>query len=131
MPRNAKLIMGGQKNIFCPYSDGITTFICFNSEFFCVRVEQRNEKFKEYQKSKMEACNGLNLASLIITPIQRVPRYELLLRDMIKNMEEEHPDYSELNKAYELVKAVNLDINQDMAVIKDHKGCQIEIVYFI
>jgi len=79
------------------------------------KVEQRNEKFKEYQKSKMEACNGLNLASLIITPIQRVPRYELLLRDMIKNMEEEHPDYSELNKAYELVKAVNLDINQDMA----------------
>jgi hypothetical protein len=29
-------------------------------------------------------CNGLTLISFLIMPIQRIPRYELLLKELIK-----------------------------------------------
>jgi hypothetical protein len=36
------------------------------------------------------------LLSLMITPIQRIPRYELLLRELIKNTSREHEEYEQL-----------------------------------
>jgi len=36
----------------------------------------------------------------MIEPIQRLPRYELFLKDLLKNTEEIHPDYENITKAY-------------------------------
>ena len=38
--------------------------------------------------AKIEAnsrCSGLSLASYLIEPVQRVPRYEMLLKELLKN----------------------------------------------
>jgi len=40
-------------------------------------------------------------------PIQRVPRYQLLLSELVKNSEESHPDFEDLSKALALVKNVS------------------------
>jgi hypothetical protein len=44
-------------------------------------------------------------------PVQRVPRYELLLRELIGVTEHDHRDYANLTKAMELVKSVAAAIN--------------------
>ena len=54
------------------------------------------------------------LESLLITPIQRIPRYNLLLADLIKNTGEDHPDLPSLREALkqmiEMAEQVNLAI---------------------
>lgn len=39
------------------------------------------------------------IPDILITPIQRLPRYSLLLQDLIKNTPESHPDFAELSEA--------------------------------
>ena len=44
---------------------------------------------------------GLTLPMYLITPVQRIPRYRLLLKDIIKKTPEDHPDYPQLVQAEE------------------------------
>ena len=43
------------------------------------------------------------MMSFLITPVQRVPRYKLLLEDLLKAMPEEEEDKGDLKEALELV----------------------------
>ena len=43
--------------------------------------------------NKNAACNGQTLQSLLIQPIQRVPRHKLLLKELLKHTTKTHPDY--------------------------------------
>lgn len=54
------------------------------------------------------------LSSLLITPIQRVPRYRLLIQEILKNTDADHPDYKELNEALKLVREVANSINESV-----------------
>jgi len=36
----------------------------------------------------------------MIEPIQRLPRYELIYRDLLKKTKENHPDYKNIETAY-------------------------------
>jgi len=36
------------------------------------------------------------LESLLITPVQRIPRYEMLLKDLLKHTWPSHPDHQDL-----------------------------------
>ena len=38
----------------------------------------------------------MNLESLMIEPIQRLPRYELIFRDLLKRTSDDHPDYKNI-----------------------------------
>ena len=42
---------------------------------------------------------GIDLPGHLITPVQRVPRYRLMLADLVKATEKSHPDYKLLSKA--------------------------------
>ena len=46
------------------------------------------QKFKEFKL--------FEIRSFLITPIQRIPRYKLLLDDLKKHTPEKHPDYKDL-----------------------------------
>ena len=43
---------------------------------------------------------------LIIQIVQRIPRYNLLLADLLKNTDEDHPDYRNLTKSIEEMRNV-------------------------
>lgn len=49
---------------------------------------------------------GNNLFDILITPVQRIPRYVLLLKDMIKSTPSTHPDKQYIEEAYTLVKEI-------------------------
>ena len=57
-------------------------------------------------------CKGNALQSLLIMPVQRVPRYKLLLQELIKNFEEDHPDHATLLSAYADTDKVAAHINE-------------------
>jgi len=66
----------------------------------------------EVLKDISHTNNVLDLSSLLIMPIQRIPRYKLLVEELIKNTPEQHPDYEELNNALEKIKSVAIVINE-------------------
>lgn len=41
---------------------------------------------------KQEVCGNLTLQHHMLEPVQRIPRYELLLKDYLKKLPEESPD---------------------------------------
>jgi hypothetical protein len=75
-----------------------------------------NRRFKELVESNMSKPENKNLsvASYLIMPIQRIPRYKLLLEEVLRNTSDDHPDYSNLLKGLESVSAVAKHINAEM-----------------
>jgi hypothetical protein len=67
----------------------------------------KQEKFQKWlEKTEIECQRTLD--SLLLEPIQRVPRYELLLKDLLKHTPEDHVDYYAVNDALVLVQKVTL-----------------------
>lgn len=64
------------------------------------------------QWEKDPRCKNVTLASLLITPIQRVPRYVMLIAELLKRTAAEHPDYGNLVQALEGVKVIGTHINE-------------------
>jgi hypothetical protein len=58
---------------------------------------------------------GMDLESLMITPVQRIPRYEMMLSELLKYTDPGHVDYLGLMKSQSQVKAVAMAINDDRA----------------
>ena len=72
--------------------------------------------------AKDPRCRGQNLQSLLILPIQRVPRYMLLLRDLRKATAEEHADHAALGAALEVVGASASRINEGLRVAENRSA---------
>eukprot|EP00041_Stephanoeca_diplocostata_P037734 m.1441998 g.1441998 ORF g.1441998 m.1441998 type:complete len:1035 (+) comp25095_c0_seq15:369-3473(+) len=58
------------------------------------------------------ACNKMWLEDHMITPIQRIPRYILLLSDLMKHTHETHPDHQLLAQCVVSMKAIARHINE-------------------
>ena len=56
--------------------------------------------------------NSLELTALLIMPIQRIPRYRLLLQELLKYTPETHPDYANINKAVAEIMKVAEHVNE-------------------
>ena len=54
----------------------------------------------------------MNLQSFLITPVQRIPRYNLTLKEINKNTWQGHPDYLDLIAAGEQVEKTALYVNK-------------------
>ena len=55
---------------------------------------------------------GQTLQSLLIMPVQRVPRYKLLIRELVKETPADHPARPALDEAAELIGAAAKQINE-------------------
>lgn len=83
-------------------SSNVLTALLENSDF---------RKWHEAVCHKPE-LKMLRLNAFLIMPVQRVPRYELLLRELVKNTASAHPDHEGLKDAYEMIQKVAEDINE-------------------
>ena len=63
-------------------------------------------KFRAWVDEQHDEHRTLSLASILICPIQRIPRYSLLLQELLKHMSSDHPDFGNVNKALDGVLAV-------------------------
>jgi len=64
-----------------------------------------NKNFENFLIETVGLVDTYPLSTLLIQPIQRIPRYEMLLSDLVKNTWENHPDMESLQKALALIKA--------------------------
>ena len=72
--------------------------------------------------------NGADLLNFLIMPVQRVPRYKLLLQSLIDNTDTSHHDYNDLVKALELVSAAALHNNEHIRRQQNiEKLCEIQL----
>jgi len=74
---------------------------------------RKNKKFQRFLKQQREdpASKGLDLCSYLIMPVQRIPRYELLLREMLRFSTPDDSDYADLQSAFEKIRDIALYIN--------------------
>jgi hypothetical protein len=75
-----------------------------------------NSRFRAHQeRSRADPTSrGQDLAACLITPVQRLPRYKMLLEELLKHTPSEHDDYDNLCVALELVKEVALHVNEQL-----------------
>uniref|UniRef100_A0A914YCE8 DH domain-containing protein n=1 Tax=Panagrolaimus superbus TaxID=310955 RepID=A0A914YCE8_9BILA len=94
----------------------IETFMAFVDNFKHAKqaiwdARQRPAFEKYYMRCSREHRNKLDLDSLLILPIQRVPRYELILKQIVKHTSVEHCDYEKLilvqDHVHQLAVAIN------------------------
>jgi hypothetical protein len=73
-----------------------------------------NIKFRTFcENQQLNDPEGQPLSAMLITPIQRIPRYSLLLQDLIRHMPEDHDDFQNVNNALQGVLAVATYLNQE------------------
>ena len=77
-----------------------------------------NARWREFllEAMKKPRVRNLPLSSFLILPIQRIPRYKLLLQELLKHTPPAHPDHASLHKALGLVSTVAAHVNDSIRV---------------
>nr|XP_061779484.1 faciogenital dysplasia [Nerophis lumbriciformis] len=78
---------------------------------------QRSSQFKSVVQNiqKEDVCGNLTLQHHMLEPVQRIPRYELLLKDYLKKLPDDALDRKDTEKALELISTA---ANHSNAAIK-------------
>ena len=66
------------------------------------------------EQSMDPRVRGMPLESFLIKPVQRLTKYPLFWKDLLKGVPHTHPDRATLEKASELVTTVSLAVNQTL-----------------
>ncbi|XP_051512449.1 rho guanine nucleotide exchange factor 17-like isoform X2 [Myxocyprinus asiaticus] len=95
-------------NIYSAYIDN------FMNAKDAVRIakEAKPAFLRFLEQSMRENKEKQALGDLMIKPVQRIPRYELLIKDLLKHTPEDHPDYSFLLDAQKNIKRLAERINK-------------------
>eukprot|EP01102_Stenamoeba_stenopodia_P006184 TRINITY_DN16_c0_g2_i3.p1 TRINITY_DN16_c0_g2~~TRINITY_DN16_c0_g2_i3.p1 ORF type:complete len:1198 (-),score=204.75 TRINITY_DN16_c0_g2_i3:685-4278(-) len=94
----------------------------YNSALATIRSCSARPEFKSFlqQAASDPAVGKTQLSSFLILPVQRIPRYEMLLGDLLKHTREDHKDKADLSKAVALI--------HDVATYVDQKKFEAESV---
>jgi len=82
---------------------------------------EKKSKLRNFFQSAATSCAGLTVEALLIMPIQRIPRYILLLRELAKNTSEDDPEFALLDGATECVKKVADLLNEAKRAAERHE----------
>ena len=83
-----------------------------------LELRAKNKEFMQfYDRAKSDLrCAHQNLESLLIMPAQRIPRYEIFLKRLLKHTSPQHHDYEPLKRAVTLIVDVNDDVESTMKI---------------
>ncbi|KAJ6252646.1 faciogenital dysplasia protein [Anaeramoeba flamelloides] len=84
-----------------------------SSREYVSKLMRKSKKFAKWELEKRKIY-GHDLPSMLIMPVQRLPRYELFLKNLLKNTPKEHCDYNDLQIAIEMILDVNNDLNESI-----------------
>uniref|UniRef100_A0A6B2KX38 DH domain-containing protein n=1 Tax=Arcella intermedia TaxID=1963864 RepID=A0A6B2KX38_9EUKA len=96
---------GKMGDIFLKFVLFLKTYTAFvkhyNKAFEALNVLQSIPEVKEvlFRVRNIPEVKGMDMGSLLITPVQRIPRYVLLLKSLLKDTNTNHADYKELSEA--------------------------------
>jgi ribosome-associated translation inhibitor RaiA len=84
------------------------------------RTYASNESFRTWLDLQ-EKCEHMSLESFLIMPVQRLPRYLLLLEELRKNTDAEDPSLADINLAKERIQQIATDINQSLHALEGQR----------
>jgi hypothetical protein len=104
------LIWLGQRPVMNLYSAYVNNYDTSNQTLLACREVPEFTAFLREQA----ALGGVShwLEALLIMPVQRLPRYQLFIQELIKYTEPTHVDYSNLLAALEAIKSLNAGVNE-------------------
>lgn len=73
---------------------------------------KKSKKFVAFLDSVRENNNALDIGAFLIMPIQRIPRYELLLRELKRNTDPASSEFNELQQAFGKIQAIAVHVNE-------------------
>lgn len=105
-------------DLFLKYATGFNLYTEYINNFdkSDVALKKLLKKSKELQKVEQElqnypGVNRLDFASFLIMPVQRLPRYLLLLDDLVKRTDMAHSDYNNILAAIRRVREISDHVN--------------------
>ncbi|XP_046858472.1 uncharacterized protein LOC124451915 isoform X3 [Xenia sp. Carnegie-2017] len=119
-------------HIFIDMEERLKTYAVYcknfdNSDATIKQKIKKNRDFERFLKLCYEdpLCQpGLDLPAYLITIVQRIPRYLLLLKDLFKKTSIEHPDYNNLQTALTRMNKVAHYINSQLQEVHSRKALQ-------
>jgi len=106
------------------FAHHMKSFTCYGA--FCCEIPEAINKVKELEskpagakvldQAKRESKQRFNLRDLLNVPMQRILKYPLLLKELVKYTPEEHPDKVHLASAKEAVENLAKFINDSKKV---------------
>uniref|UniRef100_A0A8C9MLZ9 Intersectin-1 n=1 Tax=Serinus canaria TaxID=9135 RepID=A0A8C9MLZ9_SERCA len=80
-------------------------------------IQQKTDEvpdFKDFVKrlAMDPRCKGMPLSSFLLKPMQRVTRYPLIIKNILENTPENHPDHSHLKQALEKAEELCSQVNE-------------------
>jgi hypothetical protein len=77
-------------------------------------AKKSNKAFRVFLEEtvKNTRCRGLNLFSFLIAPVQRICKYPLLFRDLLRNTAEDHADFGPVTAALSQIEGVVEYVNE-------------------
>uniref|UniRef100_H2Y5P4 Phosphatidylinositol-3,4,5-trisphosphate-dependent Rac exchange factor 1 n=1 Tax=Ciona savignyi TaxID=51511 RepID=H2Y5P4_CIOSA len=105
---------------FLKYKDRFEVYApyCSNHE----RAQKKLNELTENPETKYETSSGclllgnyvndVSMEGFLLTPIQRICKYPLLLRELYKKTPTDHPDYANVEEALNLMKEVCSNVNE-------------------
>jgi len=79
-----------------------------------LKLEYQKPSFIQYLNQIRDREGVLDLMSLLIQPVQRIPRYKLLLEDVLKKTPESHPDNKDLKLALQKIEDIANTVNESI-----------------
>eukprot|EP01080_Neovahlkampfia_damariscottae_P002556 gene2556-3518_t len=114
--------------IFLEFAPQLKIYTVFCQEFDNVSklVSELRQKaaFDDYlydRKYAPENKPKYSIESYLILPVQRIPRYELLLRDLLKKTSKYHSDYELLQKSLDQIQVTANYVNENLALFKSRE----------
>eukprot|EP01122_Echinamoeba_exundans_P006141 TRINITY_DN1672_c0_g1_i2.p1 TRINITY_DN1672_c0_g1~~TRINITY_DN1672_c0_g1_i2.p1 ORF type:complete len:699 (-),score=200.58 TRINITY_DN1672_c0_g1_i2:10-2106(-) len=76
------------------------------------QLKSKNKNFAQFAEEARMSTGGMDLPSFLIMPIQRIPRYAMLLQTLTKNTWPDHSDYKDLDAATAKIGEVATYLNE-------------------
>lgn len=106
-------------DFFRVYTEYINNFDKAQKELIRSCSDSKLSKWLENVRVS-DVCAGQSLMSFLIMPVQRMPRYELLLKELQKATPNDHPDAEHLKNAIQRITDVNTYLNSKKKEADDH-----------
>ena len=107
--------------VFAMYSDFVSTYEKSSKKLIELKKKSKklNQFLNEITKNK---TNGMTLESFLIMPIQRVPRYKMLLSELLNHTMPSRADHKDLTIALSKISEVALKINASINTNDDNES---------
>ncbi|XP_037093112.1 uncharacterized protein LOC119112901 isoform X2 [Pollicipes pollicipes] len=109
-----KFINRGELDVLRMYTSYVNDFPEVLKIFY--KLCRTSSEFTKFLKSRLQhpSCNGLDLGAFLLSPVQRVPRYVLLLKQLLRHTPPAHGDHDSLQAVLDALKQFLARLNDSM-----------------